>query len=166
MSEIVDAPAEETDLRNPVWNRALVWSTLGLVGWLAFELTAQPAVAAAVVCSRFGWNHIRTAVWLWRYDWNRGRSFACLWFVLAAGVTRVVVFAFLLTILFSTFAVARGGGGAARPANANAALPAIFIGPLILMNGWTARGVQIRGHPISAKRCRGRCSTPLEGPGC
>jgi hypothetical protein len=139
MSELVDTTAEEKDLRDPVWNRALVWSTLGLIGWLGFELTAQPAVAAAVVCSRFGWNHFRTAIWLRRNDWNRERARACSWFILAAGVLRIVVFAFLLTLLFSMAVVA--WAGPQRPRNPNGPMPAIFIGPLILI---------IAGPPLAA----------------
>ncbi len=139
MSEPLETTAEETDSRNPVWNRALVWSTLGLIGWLSFELTAQPTVAAAVVCSRFGWNHLRTAVWLRRNDRNHERAFVCSWFVLSAGVVRIVVFAFLLTLLFSMVTVARAGPQ--RQQNPNGPMPTIFMGPLILI---------VAGPPLAA----------------
>ena len=87
MHDISETTVDEPFLPQPGWNRALVWSTLALVAWVGFELTAQPAVVAAVVCSRCGWKDLLTALWLRRRDPHRGRGRACSWFCLSAGVT-------------------------------------------------------------------------------
>src|SRR5436853_170122 len=92
---------EDPFARQSAGNGALVWSTLALVAWVGFELTAQPAVVAAVVCSKVGWSDFLTAVWLRRCDPQRGRGRACSWFCLAAGVTKMVVAAFALTMVIS-----------------------------------------------------------------
>jgi hypothetical protein len=107
--EYVDAQIRETREKSggmteprPDWNLALVWSAFGLLGWLAFELTAQPAVGVAVVCSRFGWNDFLTAFWLLRKDPHRARARACGWYCLALGTTRILVAAFVLIMLVTT----------------------------------------------------------------
>ena len=87
MHDFPETTTEDSCLPPSVWNRALVWSTLALVAWVGFELTAQPAVVAAVFCSKVGWNDFLTAVWLRRRDPHPGRGRACSWFCLSAGVT-------------------------------------------------------------------------------
>jgi len=92
--------AAEPELAPPrTWKSALVWPTLALAGWIAFELTAQPAVVMPVVCSRFGWGDFLTALWLWRRDPCRRRARACACFLLALGVTRIVVSAFGMALV-------------------------------------------------------------------
>jgi hypothetical protein len=131
MHDSPEETIEETLLPRWVWNKALGWSTLALIAWLAFELTAQPAVVAAVVCSKCGWNDLLTALWLRRRDPHRGRSRACAWFCLSSGVTKMVISAFAMTMLISTV-LAFMEAGKPRP-NANPHFPVVFWGPLILM---------------------------------
>jgi len=131
MHEYSETTAADPFLPRSIWNRALVWSMLGLIAWLGFELTAQPAVVAAVVCSKCGWNDLLTAVWLRRRDPHRGRGRACSWFCLSAGVTKMVISAFAMTMLISTVMVFTAGVQA-RP-NPNPQFPDAFWGPLILM---------------------------------
>lgn len=129
-----DYPETTTDDRFlPSWftNKALIWPTLGLIAWLGFELTAQPAVVAAVVCSKVGWNDFLTAFWLRRRDPHRGRGRACAWFCLSSGVTKMVVSAFAMTVLISiVLAFTRVGQPRQNP---NLPIPAVFWGPLVLM---------------------------------
>lgn len=127
--------AEATASADPFWNRALVWSTLGLFGWLAFELTAQPALVAAILCTRFGWNDLLTAVWLRRHDPIKGRARACSWFCLASGVMKMVLSAFGLAMIISTvMAIVEGGKPRQNP---NPQFPEAFWGPAIMMTAGT-----------------------------
>ena len=131
MHENSETTVEDPFVPQSAWNRALVWSTLALVAWLGFELTAQPAVVAAVVCSKFGWNDLLTALWLRRRDPHRGRGRACSWFCLSAGVTKMVIAAFTLTMVISAVLISIEG---VKPqANPNAPFPVVVWGPGILM---------------------------------
>src|SRR6266536_3189489 len=69
------------------------WYALLLLGWLLYEATSQPELAAAVTCAKFGWSDWRAAWWLRRVDpdWRRGRT--CFWFYLAYGLWKVAVMA-------------------------------------------------------------------------
>jgi len=131
MRDYPEATEEESIL--PPWfsNKALIWPTLGLIAWLSFEVTAQPAVVAAVVCSKVGWNDFLTAFWLRRRDPHRGRGRACSWFCLSAGVTKMVISAFAMTVLITAvLAFTRDGQPRQNP---NPQFPVAFWGPLILM---------------------------------
>ncbi len=129
--QAIESTTEESFLPRWFSNAALIWPTLGLIAWLGFELTAQPAVVAAVACSKVGWNDFRTAFWLRRRDPHRGRGRACFWFCLSAGVTKMVISAFAMTLLISTvLAFTRVGQPRQNP---NVPFPSVFWGPLILM---------------------------------
>ena len=66
MHDTLEPTIEDTERGEPTWNRALVWSTFGLIGWLALELTAEPGLAAILACGKCGWNDFRLAFWLRR----------------------------------------------------------------------------------------------------
>jgi len=131
MHDLPETTAADPFLPSRAWNKALIWSMLGLVAWLGFELTAQPAVVAAVVCSKVGWNDFLTALWLRRRDPHRGRGRACSWFCLSTGVTKMVISAFAMTVLI-TMVLAFTRAGQQRQ-NPNLPFPVVFWGPLILM---------------------------------
>lgn len=132
MHDFPETTSEDPFLPSWAWNKALIWSMLGLIAWLGFELTAQPAVVAAVVCSKVGWNDFLTAYWLRRRDPFRGRGRACSWFCLSAGVTKMVISAFAMTLLITTvLAFTRAGQPRQNP---NLPFPVVFWGPLILMS--------------------------------
>lgn len=134
----------------PFWSNALVWSTLGLIGWLTFELTTEPAVGVAVFCSRFGWKNMLTAVWIWRHDDNRSRARVCWWFCLAGGVLRVVVCSFFLAVLVSTIGSALNNGP--RQQNQKGQLPAAMMGPLFLVvTGPLVASMLVIGGCLSAR---------------
>jgi hypothetical protein len=117
----------------PIWSNALIWSTLGLIGWLTFELTTEPAVGLAVFCSRFGWDDFLTAVWVRRRDPHRGRGRACSWFCLSCAVTNIMVSALVLSmgVAFLSGFLEALQPPAAR--NLNRQPPAFLLGPLILL---------------------------------
>lgn len=135
MHDLNETTASETLPQDPFWNRALVWSTLGLFGWLAFELTAQPAIVAAILCTRFGWDDFLTAVWLRRNDPLKGRARACAWFCLASGVMKMVLSAFGLAMIISTVMAIMEGGKPRQ--NPRPPFPEAFWGPLIVMTAGT-----------------------------
>jgi hypothetical protein len=131
MTQSSSGPCDETAEPSQNWSSALVWSTFGLIGWLSFELTAQPAVGVAIFCSRFGWDDFLTALWLRRTDPHRARGRACSWFCLSLGMTRILVAAFGLMMLVT--AVLSSLQGARPNQNANLNLPNAFYGLVVLM---------------------------------
>jgi hypothetical protein len=75
------------------WSPHLSWPMLVFAGWLVYEFTAQPALAAAVACAKFGWADLRTACWLRRVDPDRLRGQTCFWCYLTYGLWKVAVMA-------------------------------------------------------------------------
>lgn len=84
------------------WKPRLTWPALILFGWLLYEATAQPGLAAAVTCAKLGWSDFRVAYWLRRVDPDRRRGRACFWFYVAFGLWKVAVLAtaVMFTLLF------------------------------------------------------------------
>ena len=80
----------------PGWQAPVSWAGLLVLGWLLYELTAQPAVGAATMCVKFGWEDFRTALWLARRDPQRHRGWACFWLYLANGLWKAAVVAFVM----------------------------------------------------------------------
>jgi hypothetical protein len=80
--------------------RHLTWLGILAIGWVLYELTARPAVGAAAVCVKFGWEDFRAAIWLRRRDpWpTRGR--VCFWVYLASGLWKTALAAFFMTVGF------------------------------------------------------------------
>jgi hypothetical protein len=84
------------------WQPRLSWPFLLLLGWLLYEITAQPGLAAAITCAKFGWSDFRAAWWLRRVDPDRGRGQACFWYYLAFGMWKIAILAtgMMVTLLF------------------------------------------------------------------
>jgi hypothetical protein len=123
--------APEHSAHKRAWNSAFLWSIAALAGWLAFDLTAEPAVAAAVLCCRFGWNDLPTAVRLRLCDPDRARGRAFSWFYLASATMKVFLSACALTALIAEVVVFIERH---RPQpNPNALMPDAIWGPLLLM---------------------------------
>jgi hypothetical protein len=70
-----------------------------LAGWLLYECTAQPGLAAAVACAKFGWTDVQAACWLRRVDPDRRRGTTCFWCYLTFGLWKVAVMATVVMIL-------------------------------------------------------------------
>jgi hypothetical protein len=81
------------------WSSYLGWPVLALAGWLLYECTAQPGLAAAVACAKFGWADLRAAFWLRRVDPDRRRAATCFWCYLTFGLWKVAVMSTLIMIL-------------------------------------------------------------------
>jgi hypothetical protein len=123
--------APEVSAHKRAGNSALFWSITALAGWLAFDLSAEPAVAAAVLCCRFGWNDLLTAVRLRRCDPDRARGRAISWFYLASGTMKVSLSACAVTALIAEVVVFIERR---RPQpNPNALMPDAIWGSLLLM---------------------------------
>jgi hypothetical protein len=103
------------------WRPRLTWPVLLLIGWVLYEATAQPGLAAAITCAKFGWADFQAARWLRRVDPDRGRGRACFWFYLAFGLWKVAVLAtaMMIGLLFLGSLVNAGrrrfGGGVLTP---------------------------------------------------
>lgn len=142
---------------------------LFLAGWLLYEFTAQPGLAALVACAKFGWADVRAAVWLRRVDPDRPRGRTCFWAYLTYGLWKVAVMATLTMIALGLFNVFLDR--AARPPQANngfspvlgGALAAAMMGfglslPAAYVALWSAlrNGVRVwLGHaPVRARKER------------
>jgi hypothetical protein len=94
------------------------WPAFVLLGWLLYEFTSQPGLAAAVTCAKFGWADLCTAAWLRRVDPDRRRGQTCFWFYLAFGMWKVALTATALMIglllLSACFRQPVAGKGLAR----------------------------------------------------
>ena len=70
-----------------------------VVGWIIYEVTHNPAMAAMAMCLKFGWEDFRTARWLWRTDPDRNRGRACYWLYLASGLWQTAVIGVAMVLL-------------------------------------------------------------------
>lgn len=95
MQEISEPIAEDSPTRR--WTDRIWWGAMLPLGWLIYELTAQPSFAIVVACARFGWNDFLTAHWLLRTDPDRRRGKTCFWFYIASGLWKITVAAFVVT---------------------------------------------------------------------
>src|SRR3954454_11024639 len=70
---------------------SLVLPALLALGFVVYELTAQPGLGAAIACTKFGWDDFLTARWLRRRDPDRRRGRAEFWLFVAAGLWKTAV---------------------------------------------------------------------------
>lgn len=80
----------------------LTWPTLFLAGWLLYEFTAMPGLAALVACAKFGWADVRIAFWLRRVDPDVRRGRAWFWGYLTYGLWKVAIVAALSLAVIGT----------------------------------------------------------------
>ena len=81
-----------------------LWFLLMAIGFLAFELTAQPALVAVAVCSKFGIPDLLNGLWLRRTDPLRARGKICFWFCLSQGLWKTTMVAFVAMLMFIAIA--------------------------------------------------------------
>jgi hypothetical protein len=79
----------------------LSWPVVLAIGWLVYELTAQPNLGIVFVCAKFGWEDFRAALWLRRVDPVRRRGWAMFWLYLASALWK--------TAIAATIAIFAGG---------------------------------------------------------
>jgi hypothetical protein len=70
---------------------SLVLPLLFALGFLVYELTANPGLGAAIACTKFGWDDFLTARWLRRRDLDRRRGRAEFWLFVAVGLWKTAV---------------------------------------------------------------------------
>jgi hypothetical protein len=80
---------EDDEARRP--RKSFAWVILAFAAWLAYDLSAQPAVGALTLCAKFGWDDLVTAIWLRRNDGDQARGKTCSWFFVALGFWKVAV---------------------------------------------------------------------------
>jgi hypothetical protein len=101
MTGDIDARAREqapgwADDRPPRRGPSLALPVLLALGFLVYELTAQPGLGAAIACTKFGWDDFLTARWLRRRDPDRRRGRAEFWLFVAAGLWKTAVTAVIV----------------------------------------------------------------------
>ena len=84
------------------------WGLMLLLGWVAFEVTAQPRYGIAVTCSKFAWNDLLSGLWWRRVDPIRGRGLVGLFLCLSRGVFKWAGATLATCMLLMTFLDARG----------------------------------------------------------
>ena len=77
------------------------WLVLGLVALVVFDLTANPALAVAIGCLKFGWDELATARWLWARDPVRARGRVVSLYYAAWALWRVTGVALGLILLIT-----------------------------------------------------------------
>jgi hypothetical protein len=94
-------PRHEEEMEHRGWfgRLHLSWPMLFLAGWLLYEFTSQPGLAALVACAKFGWADMRTAFWLRRVDPDRLRGQTCFWAYLTYGLWKIAIMATLTMIV-------------------------------------------------------------------
>jgi len=100
------------------------------VGWIIYEVTHQPAIAAMAMCLKFGWEDFRTARWLYRTDPDPGRGRACFWLYLASGLWQAamigVAMVLLTVVLEEIIEIQQRGNGDIQKLLAGAAFTIMF----------------------------------------
>ena len=97
------------------WTEHITWSAMLALGWVLYEVTAQPSYGIAIVCAKFGWQDFATACWLLRWDPHRGRGRSSFYFYVASGLWRITVAAFFVTGCTLWIVALVGERGMAKP---------------------------------------------------
>ena len=133
----------------------LTWLVVAALAFLAFELTANPALALALGCLKFGWNDFRTAHRLRRIDPDRQRGRVCARFYRAWGLWKISIVA---TVLMFAIVCVHGpfgpAGGNAPPGQANVPPASFLTACLLAMLGFGASSVVSSVAIVSALRRR------------
>lgn len=105
MNELAPLHAAPESLEQNVptrrWRQPFTWLTIVTIGWVLYELTAQPALGSVAVCAKFGWDDFLTALWLRRRDPYPYRGRTCFWLFLAGGLWNTAVVAGIMLLAFA-----------------------------------------------------------------
>jgi hypothetical protein len=137
---------ERTEQRGWFDRLHLSWPMLLLAGWLMYEFTAQPGLAALVACAKFGWSDVRTAFWLRRVDPDRPRGQTCFWAYLAFSLWKVAMMATITMIAIGFFSVILEHIQRQPPANPNDVSP-VLVG--VLTAAMLGFGLSLPAHYIA-----------------
>jgi hypothetical protein len=91
------------------WGVHLSWTTLIVLGWVVYELTSQPAIGAAVACTKFGWADVQAAFWLRRVDPDHRRGVTCFWWYITFALWKVAIMAVLAAVMIGLISAAFEG---------------------------------------------------------
>lgn len=86
------------------------WFSLPVVlslGFLIWKLTAQPGLAAAFMCLKFGWEDFTIARWLRRTDPIRPRGKGCFWLYVSSGLWKTAIMATIMVFVIAFYASAQ-----------------------------------------------------------
>jgi len=133
-------------------NRA-TWLVVSALGFLVFELTADPALAVALGCVKVGWDEFRTARRLRRDDPDPVRGRVCAHFYRAWGLWKISMMAtalmFAITWATIPFLLQQ------KKANRGPSLPSgIVTAMLIAMTGFVL-SAGASGHAVISALCNG-----------
>ncbi|HTU18483.1 MAG TPA: hypothetical protein VMG10_10520 [Gemmataceae bacterium] len=108
-----DSPTGDSRVTPRRW-QSISWLTVLAIGWVLYELTAQPALGSVAVCVKFGWDDFLTAIWLRRRDPHPYRGRTCFWLYLAGGLWNTAVVAGIMLLAFAIVGANRPNAVAAR----------------------------------------------------
>jgi hypothetical protein len=89
--EMLDSPPQRGSL--------VTLPLLFVAGWIIYEVTHNPGMAAMAMCLKFGWEDFRTARWLNRSDPDRERGRACSWLYIASGLWQVAIIGVAMVVI-------------------------------------------------------------------
>ncbi len=116
---------------SPKTNRRL-WFWFLLIAFVIFECTANPALAVAFGCIKFGWGDFRRARRLKRDDLSRVRGRVCARFSTAWGLIKVSLVATVLMFAIANVQMRQAGQGGKPAAGPGKEPPATFVAAGIL----------------------------------
>ncbi len=90
------------------------WGAMLAIGWLVFEVTAQPRFAIAVTCSKLIWQDFKTGLWLLRRDSWRQRAVCNLILLLIRATAKYALV--LIAMGFALVEAAKRGFGVEKEA--------------------------------------------------
>ncbi|VTS08926.1 hypothetical protein [Tuwongella immobilis] len=116
------------------WVSWLTMPLLLLLGWVVYEVTMLPGLAALFMCLKFGWADFRTAFWLRRTDPNKPRGRACFWMYLTSGVWKVAIMGFVMAMLVAIlYAVQQKNRPLGQPIQREQSAEQLAIGATLTM---------------------------------
>src|SRR5262245_47029144 len=105
----------------------LTWAGLLTLGWVLYELTAQPALGVIGLCLKLEWDDFRTAWWLRSRDASRRRGRTCFWLYTANGAYKAALVALVMVCGVIVVVALSGGKGK------NNHLEHVAIGSVIML---------------------------------
>lgn len=149
--------AFETDDFDPAPQASRLWNVFSIpailaIGWILYEVSQSPGLAAMVMCLKFGFEDFRTAFWLGRRDpWReRGRATRSLY--LASGMWKAAMTGIAMVfVILMVIPMVNVQGGNANGANPNQhAMKEILKNEDMLLGAF---GVTLFGQMIACLAC-------------
>jgi hypothetical protein len=84
------------------WSVIFSWPSFFFIAWLIYELTSRASLGVTFLCSKFGWEYFRTALWLRRTDPDNTRGKIAFWIFAAGGLWRAAIAGTVLMFVFAS----------------------------------------------------------------